>query len=173
MFSFSNSNVTNKIFSFDTTSYQKHGGTRKREALSVRESGAALEVDRTVGGGGFGNEPKRVGNFGSGQENGDIFWIGPESRGQVLKQTGKEKTQVVWLPKHTVISIAIKTVLLPCLKIHFFLNFCQKTWLLIPLYILKNRLYMFTIDMVNQKFVPQLTSPNSINSNSKIYKNPK
>ena len=54
MFSFSNSNVTNKIFSFDTTSYQKHGGTRKREALSVRESGAALEVDRTVGGGGGG-----------------------------------------------------------------------------------------------------------------------
>jgi hypothetical protein len=85
MFSFSNSNVTNKIFSFDTTSYQKHGGTRKREALSVRERGAGLEGGRRVGGGGFGNEPKRVGNFGSGQENGDIFWIGPESRGQVLK----------------------------------------------------------------------------------------
>jgi len=73
MFSFSNSNITNKIFSFVTASYQKHGGTRKREALSVRESGAALEVDRTVGGG-FGNEPKRVGNFGSGQESGRKLW---------------------------------------------------------------------------------------------------
>ena len=36
--------------------------------------GGALEMDRKVGG-----------SFGNGQKSGDIFWIGPESRGQAFK----------------------------------------------------------------------------------------
>lgn len=75
------------------------GYQKARSFTSVGESGAALEVDRTVGGGGGGAlemDRKVGGSFGNGQKSGDIFWIGPESRGQAFKidKQGKKHRSV-------------------------------------------------------------------------------